>query len=297
MILRYVISPAAEKCGYKALRADQISEPGLITSQVIQHVIDDPLVIADLTDRNPNVFYELAIRHALRKPLIQIIKRGEQIPFDVAGTRTIQVDHHDLESVEEAKGEIIRQVKAIEVSQQEVDTPISVAVELQFLRQSDNPERRSLAEVVVATSEIRAELISFQKNLSTTVESLRDAAAVALREVQEKSHEFLLEWQHERLIHERKSAEMLNSFLQSLSEKSYSLFRELGSETVSQQRDSVQSISSMLESMLEAIRQENRLAFSVLLSSVERQIAVFLETIRHDATRAISVQPKPAADG
>ena len=38
-----------------------------------------------------------------RKPLVQIIKHGEQIPFDVAGTRTIPVDHRDLENVEDIK--------------------------------------------------------------------------------------------------------------------------------------------------------------------------------------------------
>ena len=88
-ILRHVIKPAVEQCGYIATRADEIDQPGIITSQVIQRVVEDPLVVADLTERNPNVFYELAIRHALRKPLVQIIKKGEQIPFDVAATRTV----------------------------------------------------------------------------------------------------------------------------------------------------------------------------------------------------------------
>jgi len=69
------------------MRADELAEPGIITSQVIQHIVDDQLVIADLTERNPNVFYELALRHALRKPVVQIIHRGEAIPFDVAGMR------------------------------------------------------------------------------------------------------------------------------------------------------------------------------------------------------------------
>lgn len=126
-VLKHVIVPAVDACGYDALRADQISEPGMITSQVIQHIVDDPLVIADLTGWNPNVFYELAIRHALRKPLIQMIKRGEQIPFDVAGTRTIYVDHKDLDSVEEAKEEIGKQVKALEKDPSNIETPISVS--------------------------------------------------------------------------------------------------------------------------------------------------------------------------
>jgi len=165
-ILKHIISPAAEECGYEAMRADHISEPGIITSQVIQHIVDDPLVIADLTDRNPNVFYELAIRHAIKKPLVQIIKKGEAIPFDVAGTRTVHVDHHDLDSVEEAKTEIIKQIKSVEKDATEVDTPISVALDLQLLRHSDNPEQRSLADIVQAISELRSGFLSIEKRLS-----------------------------------------------------------------------------------------------------------------------------------
>lgn len=165
-ILKHIINPAATDCDYKPMRADHISEPGLITSQVIQHIVEDSLVIADLTDRNPNVFYELAIRHAIRKPLVQIIKKGEAIPFDVAGTRTIHVDHHDLDSVEEAKQEIVKQIKSVEKDASQVDTPISVALDLQLLRQSENPEQRSLADMVSAISELRAGLISIDKKVS-----------------------------------------------------------------------------------------------------------------------------------
>ena len=166
-ILKHVICPAAVECGYSATRADQISEPGMITSQVIQHVVDDPLVIADLTERNPNVFYELAIRHAIRKPLVQLIKKGEQIPFDVAGTRTIHVDHQDLDSVEEAKTEIVAQVRSLETDSSTLETPISVSLDLQHLRQSDNPEQRSLADVLSVISELRTTLAGVEKRLES----------------------------------------------------------------------------------------------------------------------------------
>ena len=49
-----------------------------------------------------NVYYELAVRHATRKPVIQLMQKGEPLPFDVAGTRTIIVDHRDLDSAEDA---------------------------------------------------------------------------------------------------------------------------------------------------------------------------------------------------
>ena len=108
-ILKHIIDPVAKECGFRAIRADKISKPGIITNQVIQHIIDDPLVIADLTDKNPKVFYELAIRHSIRKPLVQIIKKGEDIPFDVSVMRTIPIDHHNLDNVEEAKKEMKKQ--------------------------------------------------------------------------------------------------------------------------------------------------------------------------------------------
>lgn len=155
-ILRHIIRPAAAECGYKAVRADEIDKPGIITSQVIQHVVSDELVIADLTDTNPNVFYELAIRHAIRKPLVQIIQKGQRIPFDVAGTRTVHFDHHDLDSVDEAKNQIIEQILASEAAPNEIETPISVSLDLQLLRQSENPEERSLADMVSVVSDLRA---------------------------------------------------------------------------------------------------------------------------------------------
>ena len=82
-ILKHVIVPAVTACDFEALRADQISEPGLITTQVIQHIIEDPLVIADLTDSNPNVFYEAGIAHTLGKHVVPITQNPDDIPFDL----------------------------------------------------------------------------------------------------------------------------------------------------------------------------------------------------------------------
>ena len=147
-VLKHIIAPAATFCGYEPLRADQISKPGIITSQVIQHLIDDPLVIADLTGANANVFYELAVRHAVRKPLVQIIDAAETIPFDLAASRTIKFDYTDLDSAEQAREEIKRQIKAVEENPGEVDTPLTQAIELQGLRQSDDPVQKSAADIM-----------------------------------------------------------------------------------------------------------------------------------------------------
>lgn len=154
-VLKHVVRPAAQACGFEARRADEISEPGIITTQVIQHIIDDAMVIADLTGKNPNVFYELAIRHALRKPYAQIIQKGDRIPFDVAAVRTIEVDHRDLDSVDAAKEELTRQMQSMQ-GKNKIDSPISVAVDLELLRDSDNPEQRQLADVLTGVSELKS---------------------------------------------------------------------------------------------------------------------------------------------
>jgi hypothetical protein len=197
-ILKHVLKPAADACGFNAIRADEISEPGLITSQVIQHIIDDPLVIADLTGRNPNVFYELALRHAIRKPLIQIIQKNDRLPFDVAGMRTIPVDHTDLDSVEDAKSEIIKQIDAImERKPEEIESPISVSLELQALRHSENPEERSFADFISAVTDLRSDIATIEKRLSNPEQLLPPAYLLELLGHQGKAPKGAVQAAHE----------------------------------------------------------------------------------------------------
>ena len=123
-VKRHIIDPPATEKGYQTLRPDSISMPGRIDRQIVDHLKDDDLVVADLTDQNPNVFYELAIRHAVRKPVILIGKAGQNIPFDVSAQRVIFYDLADPDSVAESREELKRQISAIESDQFIVDSPI-----------------------------------------------------------------------------------------------------------------------------------------------------------------------------
>ncbi len=165
-VLKHIITPAATKFEYQPVRADEIDEPGIITSQVIQKIVDSDLVIADLSEKNPNVFYELAIRHAIKKPLIQIIRKDEVIPFDVAATRIIHFDIKDLDSVDNAKKEIIKQIESIEKGKVDFDNPISISLDLKLLKESGNPEERSFADLVEAITDLRSGLISLERNIN-----------------------------------------------------------------------------------------------------------------------------------
>jgi hypothetical protein len=88
-VFENVILPACNKFGIEPVRADQIAATGEITEQVFRHLYEDEVVIADVSGGNPNVMYELGLRHT--RPLLTI-QLGEfgQLPFDLAAVRTIQ---------------------------------------------------------------------------------------------------------------------------------------------------------------------------------------------------------------
>ncbi|MDG4815935.1 hypothetical protein O7628_10510 [Micromonospora sp. WMMD956] len=83
-----VIKPACKAVGLDPVRADQIAVPGEITEQVFRRLLEDEVVVADLSGGNPNVMYELGLRHTTKKLTVQIGEYG-QLPFDVNSIRTI----------------------------------------------------------------------------------------------------------------------------------------------------------------------------------------------------------------
>jgi hypothetical protein len=165
-VLEFIIMPVVrEQLHYDVKRSDMIANPGLITNQVIQHIANDDLVIADLTGHNPNVYYELAIRHAVRKPLVQIILKGEVLPFDVKVMRTIQYDL-TLPGVKAAKATLLGQIEAIEARPEFVDSPLSVAIDLISLKASSNPEEKTIARIISGFSDMRNNLSSIESKLA-----------------------------------------------------------------------------------------------------------------------------------
>jgi hypothetical protein len=120
----YIIKPVVNKYGYNLNRADLMGKTGMISNHIIKQILDSDLVIADLTDYNPNVFYELAIRHITQKACIQMIKRGQNIPFDIYGIETIYFDT-DLENAEIAKNKISEQIELIERGEFNGTNPIT----------------------------------------------------------------------------------------------------------------------------------------------------------------------------
>jgi hypothetical protein len=127
--LEYVVTPALKEFNLKVVRADQIGKAGMIGKQVLEHLLKSRLVIADLSFHNPNVFYELSLRHAARLPAVQLIREGEPIPFDLDQYRTIKLDTKDLygflPKLQTYTSQIANQVRRALADADNVDNPIS----------------------------------------------------------------------------------------------------------------------------------------------------------------------------
>ena len=163
-LLKYIIKEVLEARGYTVDRADQLAEPGIITNQIVRRIVDCDVLIADLSEGNLNVFYELAIRHGLKRPFVHMINCNEKIPFDNAQVRTIQFDLTDLDSVAAAKKELGSQIQAIESSKSNAESPISVAFDLDALRSSGNTDQSVLASVFDEVAMMRADLRALRRS-------------------------------------------------------------------------------------------------------------------------------------
>jgi hypothetical protein len=130
LFLGSVVEPAIADLGLTLVRADKIGKPGMITRQTLEHVVRSRLVIADLSFRNPNVFYELSLRHACRLPTVQIIRSADGIPFDVDGFRTVRIDTSSiytlLPSLETYRSEIASHCRRALQGGEAADNPLSV---------------------------------------------------------------------------------------------------------------------------------------------------------------------------
>jgi hypothetical protein len=85
-----IYEPAIKKSGLRPVRADDdIFATGKIIDQIWTGIHRAKVLVAELTGRNPNVFYELGLAHALEKPVVLVSSTEKDVPFDVQHIRVI----------------------------------------------------------------------------------------------------------------------------------------------------------------------------------------------------------------
>lgn len=85
-----ILAPAIEQAGYAPHRIDENSESTMIHGKLLDQLINAPMVLCDISSKNPNVLYELGIRHAFDKPVVLVQEKGQDRIFDIAGLTTTE---------------------------------------------------------------------------------------------------------------------------------------------------------------------------------------------------------------
>ena len=129
-MMTFIIEPAVKEFDLKVVRADQMGKPGMIGKQVIEHILKSRLVIADLSFHNPNVFYELCLRHTTRLPTVQVIRAVDKIPFDLNQYRTIPIETSNaytlIPKLQTYTAQVATQVRRALQDSESGDNPISL---------------------------------------------------------------------------------------------------------------------------------------------------------------------------
>lgn len=163
-VLHGLVKPAleAEPFFYKVMRADDDDRPGQITAQIIDRIVEAELVVADLTGMNPNVLYELAIRHMVSKPVIQLCDSETTLPFDIQNERTIKFDISSIDSVNSTKERIKRHASEIEVNTFVVSNPVTAAKKIVEMNTSPDSTEQMVATLLTSVTSMQRQIVKLE---------------------------------------------------------------------------------------------------------------------------------------
>ena len=148
------IRKAVESCGFGCKRADEIFDTDVIIESIENDLSDCLLVVADLTGRNPNVFYEVGYARALGKEVILLTSASEDVPFDLQHRRYIKygTSGRELEQMRDTLKKTIevvaRKARKGEVDRRARENSTNVDLEVTALRQ----------QLTTGFSELKADL-------------------------------------------------------------------------------------------------------------------------------------------
>jgi len=193
-VLEYIIKPAFSELEYKTpVRIDKEDNPEQITDSIINHILDADVVVADLSGNNPNVFYELGIRHAQSLPVIHICCDLEKLPFDTANQNIITYIHDDPSSHRAAIQRIVKQVSKFNEENYQVSNPVTRAVGYKKLETSGDSEKTLIAKLIrrmesleqqIARNEPQSALNPFTSELRTNLHQIAQNELTELKAMQ-----------------------------------------------------------------------------------------------------------------
>jgi len=160
--LEHFFKPVLNELGYTCLRADQEETPGSISRSIVERIINSEIVIADISDKNPNVFYEISIRNAVQKPLIIIRSSEQKPPFDIQDTRAIAVDMSQPKIWRPAMSKLKKQVESAETDSEKASE--SILSDFTFKIETGKIVDKE-SEVLLRVKDLQAQVKSVKKKI------------------------------------------------------------------------------------------------------------------------------------
>jgi tetratricopeptide (TPR) repeat protein len=165
-----IIQPAVVEAGLEPLRADEEMNGGIIHKPMYERLILCEYAVADLTTANANVFYELGLRHAVRRwSTVMIFANGERLPFDVALLRALPYRLNAMgtpEAADKDREALSKRLKAarqaaIDDPKGDIDSPLFQLVE--NFPDVDHTKTDVFRERVHISNEIKTRLAKARK--------------------------------------------------------------------------------------------------------------------------------------
>lgn len=161
-IIEEVIEPILNELNYEVVVSHRIDESGSVTNAIIRGVYESDLVIANLTGNNPNVMYEVALRHASAKPIIHISEKVSELPFDINDQRTIEYTD-DMAGACQLKDDLRKKIQSIKYDEM-VENPITAALTKKNLV---NIPKEDFVDIADLLTNMQDEMQSIRREMSS----------------------------------------------------------------------------------------------------------------------------------
>lgn len=173
-----IFCPAIRDSGLKPTRADDLFRPGTIVNDIWTFTNQAKVVLADLTGKNPNVFYELGLAHALAKPVVLVTESIENVPFDLRPLRVLEYDKNEPRWAEALEENITRAIKEVLVSPTEAVLPTFLQVKKDGKTKQVSESEKTLLELRQEVDIIKQELLNPKRNFPRRVSSPEQAKEI-----------------------------------------------------------------------------------------------------------------------
>ena len=187
-IYELFISEVLDEMGFDFRRADDIQSQQNILKDIVEGISISDLIIADLTNPNPNVYYELGLAHAFNKPVISLTQDISLLPFDLKSYRVIEYDTH-FATIKSAKNELKNLLEGFKKREIPFSNPVSDFLERDHLSPNnytaDDIEQQELGFIdhIVEIENSFKELNDVATDLSDSTEKIGNQTSEATQKI------------------------------------------------------------------------------------------------------------------